>query len=71
MNENKSEITTALTTTLKLTRAGYDIDHINYAVDPIGDEYCYIIFTNGGSRKVNVTADSGIALISDVVRALI
>ena len=70
MKENKTEITTALFKALKLTRAGEDIESMEYVNDPnsLGREHVVIHYQNGYMKRVNVSGDSGKALINDVMK---
>ena len=68
--ENKAQITQALFEAVKLTRAGQDIESMEYSNDPksYGREHVIIKFKNGYLKRVNVCLDSGAALIRDVMR---
>lgn len=70
MKENKAEITEKLFQTIKLTHAGEDISDMHYVNDPnsYGREHVIITYANGYIRRVNVSMDSGAALIRDVMR---
>ena len=68
--ENKRKIVRALEDLLKQTRAGEDIEFLHLRYDENGDEWVYVHYKDDYIRKVIVTADSGIALIRDVLRAL-
>ena len=65
--ENKEEIIMRLKILLKVTRAGSDIKDmiLNDNKDTVT-----LLFEHGAVRDVNIAADSGIAIIQDVVRAL-
>lgn len=65
--ENKEEIVVRLKILLNATRAGEDIKKMELIED--GD-FIVIHWGNGCTQKVNIAADSGIAIISDVVRAI-
>lgn len=67
MEENKHMICRMLATTLSNTRQFNDLLAIVYDEEKEIAE-CY--FFNGGCRKVNVAADSGAAMIRDILRAL-
>ena len=67
--ENKERITHQLMLCLLATRAGEDIGDMSYTKST-GDEWVSITFKDGSWLPVNVTADSGIALIKDVIKAL-
>ena len=67
MVENKEKIVLLLEVLLKQTRAGADILrlHLNEAQDEVT-----IIFNNRFTKKVNIAGDSGMAIITDVVKRL-
>lgn len=69
MRENKQAILDALKVTLNLTRAGDDITALNYDKDR---EEVQVHFNNSNfiARRINVAADSGIAMIRDVMKGL-
>lgn len=71
MNENKAQICTKLGELLKLTRAGEDIDKIEY--DAKAD--CVAVYFKDiipyGIRMVATEGDSGAQLIADVVREIL
>lgn len=73
--DNKNEIVKALLPVLQKTRAGVDIERMDYIKYPDKTEEVRIFFRGNGkyrrSQHVDVTADSGAALILDVVNALI
>lgn len=67
MKENKEEIVKRLKLLLMVTRAGSDIEDmvLNEKQDKVT-----IIFRSGGSRRIDIAGDSGIAIIKDVVNRL-
>lgn len=67
VKEDKSAIAYLLGIALKATRAGADVDKIM-----ISDEgnLAIVMFGTGGSKAVCIEADSGIAMIIDICRAL-
>lgn len=67
MIENRRNIVVLLEILLKQTRAGKDIKALY--LDEKQDEVL-IVFENGYSKKVNIEADSGIAVIRDVLKQL-
>lgn len=67
MNENKKEIVIRLGILLKATRTGEDIKMLTLSED---ENFVTIIWENGYKKDVCVEADSGIALIRDVMNAL-
>ena len=70
MIENKRMILDALSIALQLTRAYEDLQGITYEVTQGDDEYAVLNFSERPSQHINITADSGIAIIRDVVSNL-
>lgn len=70
MTENKKAIVEKLTEVLKLTRHGYDISLMEYSTDRNGEEFANIYFIDGSKQRVCITADSGVAIILDITRAI-
>ena len=69
--EDKANICRQLLPVLQHTRAGEGIREMRYV--PFfgsGDEAIEIKFMNGELKIVNVTADSGIAMIKDICKAI-
>lgn len=69
MGENKFETTALLLKLLRSTRHCEDLEDLYYMVTEDA-EIVIAKFTNGFCERIDVTADSGIALIKDVIRAL-
>ena len=69
MAEDKRLICELLADALKLTRAGSELDTIQYSKTADGIEIAAMHFMNGATINVNVTADSGISMIRDITRA--
>lgn len=67
--EDKQAICDALCVTLKLTRAGADIERLEYHRNP-GEEYVIIHRAGNNRDNVNVAWDSGAALIRDVMKVV-
>lgn len=71
MNENKAEICVKLGELLRLTRAGEDIDKIEY--DEEND--CAVVYYKStspyGLRCLNTAGDSGAQMIADAVTDLL
>lgn len=68
MSENKKEIIAALLPVLQNTRGFSDLKDIQYGEkDRLYDEYVDLIFESGAKKRINVTADSGIAMIMDIL----
>lgn len=69
--ENKEHILKLLLICLQETRAGEDIIGLQFrSVPKYEEEFVDICYSNGFSEQVNVTADSGLAMIHSVVEAL-
>ncbi len=68
--EDKAEILNALTPVLRLTRAGADISRIDYEKDSTGEERAYIAYNNSYRKSVNISGNSGKAIIEEVTRAI-
>lgn len=67
MEENKQMICRMLATLLSSTRQYHDLYAIVYNEET---ETAECRFVGGGTRKINVAADSGAAMIRDILRAL-
>ncbi len=65
--ENKEDIVRRLKLLLMATRAGSNIADLILNEEK---EQVIILFRHGGTHVVNIAADSGIAIIRDVVKAL-
>ncbi len=68
MREDGKAILKRLKPLLMATRAGCDIDDLQLSED---ETTVTVRFCNGHTRDVCIEADSGVALIQDVVRALL
>lgn len=68
--EDKELILTWLLQTLRNTVAGINLVNIAYKQLEDGDEQAILVYENGYRKTVNITADSGIAMISDIVKAM-
>lgn len=68
--ENKQLILDSLCSALQLTRDQANLEALEYK--DLGSDTQHVIATydGGGSREINVSLDSGIAMIRDVLRAL-
>ena len=69
-HEDKDLICQLLGATLKATRAHRDLQGLYYQKIDSGDELVTVRWSGGGTTVVNVTADSGIAMICDILRAI-
>jgi len=67
--ENKQHICDLLTAAIRETRAGDDLSHLEYDEDV---ELVNVYFGTNTfpSKNINVAADSGIAMIRDIVNKL-
>ena len=65
--ENKEEIVKRLKLLLIVTRAGSNIADLILSEE---QDKVVILFRHGGCREVNVAADSGYALVIDVLTAI-
>lgn len=61
---SKKELIKSLEQTLRLTRAGV------VGLELVDEDNVEITFRGGGKRLVNIEADSGIAIIRDVTKAV-
>ncbi len=70
MTENKFEIANKLLKTLQSTREYRDLRDLIYIIREDNEEIIKATFENGYTKDICVNADSGIALIRDVLRGL-
>lgn len=68
--EDKQEICDLLLETLKATRGGQDIVNLIYAQVTPHEENVRVLYANGTHLNVNVSMDSGIGLVRDVMRRI-
>lgn len=68
--EDKEKITESLFSLLTQTMYFHNLESLIYAKDE-QDEWITASFKNGYKKTINVTADSGIALIQDVINHVI
>jgi len=68
--EDKDRICQLLCATLKATRHCSDLRELRYEVDDDDEEYVAAIWESNRKTRVCVSADSGIAMIRDILRAL-
>ena len=73
MEENKKEITKALLPVLQMTRNLWDLIDLEYREDEevSGIEVVIATFRNGHRKVVDVTMDSGTALIKDIINGIV
>ena len=67
MHEDKQDILNKLLEALVLTRAGWSLTDLEYKRES-GLETVTAVYANGTKKRINVSCDSGIALIRDVCR---
>lgn len=70
MTENKTLIVQSIFNTLKTMRAGQDIASMRYEGSEGYEEFVIIEYANGRAQSVCVTADSGIAILRDILKKL-
>lgn len=68
--EDKKKICDLFLITLQATRRYSDLEALNYEKTPNGEEVVTAIFEKGGRKTVNVSMDSGIAMIKDIINGL-
>ena len=68
--EDKQNVINYLFQALKQTVAGVGLDAIRYEQLNNGDEIAVLMYDNGYRKSVNITADSGLALMRDILRAI-
>ena len=67
--ENKQLICNLLCATLKATRDQHDLQSLTYHFNGPDDQMVTVAWSEGGT-SVNVSMDSGIAMIRDILRAI-
>ncbi len=70
MREDKAYICHELARLLNITRDGWDIEDIIYERGSDDHELAHIRFDGGHIKTVNVTMDSGVAMIRDIMRVI-
>ena len=68
--ENKQMICDKLLETLQLTRQYEDLQSLIYLRGGQDHETVMALFASGGTREINVSMDSGAAMVRDILRAL-
>lgn len=68
--EDKQNIINYLFQTLKQTVAGVGLEAIRYEQLTNGDEIAVLMYDNGYRKSVNISCDSGVALMRDILRNL-
>lgn len=67
--EDKVKILASLLTTLRLTNNLADLEDLELC-RRFGDEFVIATFISGYQKEINVTFDSGTAMIKDIMKAL-
>ena len=70
MPENKQVICDQLLKTLQLTRNLHDLASLEYRKGNYTD-FVVATFSSGHQKKVDVTCDSGTAMIIDIIRQIL
>ena len=71
MKEDKQKICDELCRTLQLTRKQSDLISLTYSRDKQRDmEFVTVLWITGASRRINVSWDSGTAMIRDIMRTI-
>lgn len=68
--EDREEIIIRLFDALRMTREYMDLDHLEYKDLGNGVQHVIAKFEGGGTRTINVSCDSGIAMIKDILKGL-
>ena len=68
--EDKKVICNLLLQTLQATRQNNDLLELRYESPAPDYEIVTAVYASGSSRKINVSLDSGIAMIRDITKAL-
>ena len=68
--EDKQNVINYLFAALKQTVAGVDLESIRYEQLTNGDEIAVLMYENGYRKSVNISCDSGLALMRDILRAI-
>ena len=68
--EDKALVTQKLFALLKTTREYFELESLEYGMAGSGSEFVTATFEDGRRQTINVTMDSGIALIRDVIKFL-
>lgn len=67
--EDKAKIIASLLTTLRLTNNLADLEELELC-RRFGEEFVLATFISGHTKEINVTCDSGTAMIKDIMKAL-
>lgn len=69
MEEDKQKICDALAVALKQTRLLSTLNKLVYSKEK-DEEVLTAVYNNGYTKKINVTCDSGTAMIRDIMKAI-
>ena len=69
--ENKEQICKLLLPVLQSTRNLYDLIELEYSETETGHEVVFARFASGAIKHANVTADSGTAMIQDIIKQIV
>ena len=70
MTENYQEICGDLCAVLRKTRYLPDLAEIRHEYGTAGDRAAVCVFEGGFKKRINVTSDSGFAMIKDIINNL-
>ena len=70
MNENYQELCEGLCGLLKKTRYLPDLAEIRHEYEINGDRTAVCVFESGYKKRINVSSDSGFAMIKDILNNL-
>ena len=68
--DDKQHICDLLLVTLQATRAHSDLNSLDYKKHENSEEIVTAMYTNKSKINVNVSCDSGIAMIRDIIKRL-
>jgi len=67
MMEDKQKICDRLVEALQATDNAWDVKAIRYKKVGMDQAYALVVFRNGAERNINVSLDSGTAMIRDIM----
>ena len=70
MNENYQEICSDLCKILRKTRYLSDLAEIRHEYEKNGDRTAVCVFEGGYEKRINVSSDSGFAMMKDILNNL-
>ena len=68
--EDKKTICELLCLALQATRNQDDLVSLDYVLEDNGDEIVQVKWKSGGRKQINVTLDSGTAMIRDIMYSI-